>query len=59
MRKISEYTKGNTTVKTYRDTEYNEYINRVFVDGVEIVAASYHTDDKTDALHTARCMHEI
>ena len=39
----------NSDVKVYRCTEYNEYI--VKVKGKP--NASYHTDDKQDALDTA------
>jgi len=60
MKKITEIsdTIGGTeyTVKVYRDTEWNEYVSRLFKDGVELVNASYHTDDKEDALDTANSM---
>lgn len=39
----------NTDVKVYRDAEYDEYV--VKVKGKP--AASYHTDDKQDAINTA------
>lgn len=39
----------NADVKVYRDTEYDEYV--VKVKGKP--NASYHTDDKQDALTTA------
>jgi len=61
MKKLTQIsdTIGGTeyTVKVYRDTEWNEYVCRLFIDGVELVNASYHTsDDKEDALDTANSM---
>jgi hypothetical protein len=57
MRKIdhiSETINGTEyTVKVYRDTEWNEYICRLFIDGIEHKDSSYHTDDKEDALASA------
>jgi hypothetical protein len=43
-------------VKIYRDTEWDEYVVRLFKNGIEQVLASYHTDDKQDALDTAQAM---
>jgi hypothetical protein len=47
---------NDLSVKVYRDTEWDEYSVRVFKNGVEQVMASYHTDDKQDAIDTARAM---
>lgn len=43
-------------VKVYRDTEWDEYSVRLFKNGIEQVMASYHTDNKQDALDTALAM---
>lgn len=43
-------------VKVYRDSDWNEYICRLFANGEEMVDSSYHTDDKQDALDTANNM---
>ena len=47
---------GDFLVKVYKDTEWNEYICRLFVNGTEMVDSAYHTDDKQDALDTANSM---
>lgn len=36
--------------------EYDEYVVRLFEDGVEYEPASYHTDDMDDAQETAKCL---
>ena len=43
-------------VKVYKDAEYGEFVCRLFINGVENATASYHTDDKLDALQTATLM---
>ena len=43
-------------VKVYRDSDWNEYVCRLFINGTENKDASYHTDDKLDALDTATAM---
>ena len=47
---------GEFLVKVYKDSEWNEYICRLFVNGKEMVDSAYHTDDKLDALDTANSM---
>ena len=47
---------GDFLVKVYKDTEWNEYVCRLFVNGTEMVDSSYHTDDLQDALDTASSM---
>lgn len=60
MKKISELHDiiGGKTfiVKVYRNSEWGEYINRLFVDGTELKGSAYHTDDKDDAIDTAGSM---
>jgi hypothetical protein len=47
---------GDFLVKVYKDSEWNEYVCRLFINGEESVDSSYHTDDKQDALDTANSM---
>jgi hypothetical protein len=44
------------TVKTYRDTEWNEYRVKTYIEGQHQIDADYHTEDKQDALDTARAI---
>ncbi len=44
------------TAKVYRDTEWDEYIVRLFVKGPENKAAAYHSTYKDDAVNTAFTM---
>ena len=44
------------TVKLYKDSEYNEYVCRLYYDSVERTDASYHTDCKQDATDTMQTM---
>ena len=53
---FSVLTKDALTTKVYRDTEWDEYVVRLYRNGVEQVMASYHTDNKQDALDTALAM---
>lgn len=56
-RKLIETIKNETLgniAKVYRDTEWNEYVVVFCVLGVKQACADYHTDDKEDALNTAR-----
>lgn len=43
-------------VKIYKDTDWGEYVVELYKDSVHQEEASYHTDDKMDALHTAHHM---
>lgn len=47
---------GDFLVKVYKDTEWNEYVCRLFVNGTEMVDSAYHTEDLQDALDTASSM---
>jgi hypothetical protein len=44
------------TVKTYRDTDWNEYRVKTYIQGQHQQDADYHTDCKDDALDTARAI---
>ncbi len=41
-------------VKTYYNHGLNEYIVRLFINGVHYSPADYYTEDKLDALDTAK-----
>ncbi len=45
---------GAKTAKVYRDTDTDEYVVKFFVDGKHQPQADYFTDDKQDAMNTAR-----
>lgn len=42
--------------KVYRDAEWNEYRVKFYADGHYNPRADYHTDDKKDAIDTAKLM---
>ena len=46
----------NYTAKVYWNSEWQEYQVRLFVNGIYIKAATYHTDWAEDAIGTARAM---
>jgi hypothetical protein len=54
MRKIAQFDSGNMSVKVYRDIEWNEYRVKIYRDNMHEESADYHTDDKEDALDTAK-----
>lgn len=45
---------NNRTAKVYRNAEWGEYQVKFYQDGDYLPDADYHTDDKADALSTAR-----
>lgn len=56
-RKLIETIKNETlgnVAKVYRDAEWNEYVVVFCALGVKQEGADYHTDDKEDAINTAR-----
>jgi hypothetical protein len=53
---FSALTNDALTTKVYRDTEWDEYVVRLYRNGIEQVLASYHTDYKKDAVSTAWAM---
>jgi hypothetical protein len=55
MRLISTIHKAaaEATAKIYRDTEWNEYRVKFYVQGHHLQDADYHTDCKEDAHSTA------
>jgi len=44
------------TIKVYRDSEYNEFICREFINGKLQPLNDYFTTDKEDAIGTAKAM---
>lgn len=57
MRRLIEtISAGQSVAKVYRDSEWGEFVVSLFRAGVK--TADYHTEDKTDALQTARLMVE-
>lgn len=53
---FSALTTDALTTKVFRDTEWDEYVVRLYRNGIEQVMASYHTDYKRDAVDTAWAM---
>jgi len=56
MKLIQKFGDDTVIVKIYRDSEWNEFVCRLFVNGAELKDSSYHTDDKQDAIDTAQSM---
>ena len=54
MRKIKNFRAGNIDVSVEYDSVYQEYVVRQFHNGTENRDAKYYTDDKEDAIGTAR-----
>lgn len=46
------------TVRVYRDSDWGEYVCRLYVQGTHDPECDYHTDDVRDAMQTARAMLE-
>lgn len=56
MRKIATFQKETRTTFVYRDVENQEYVVRLYVDGMKCNEATYYTDAEDDALGTAELM---
>ena len=54
LRHIETVAANNRAADVYRYTEWQEYRVKFARDGKELTEAAYFTDDKTDALGTAR-----
>jgi hypothetical protein len=54
MRKIKNFRAGDIDVTVEFDSVYQEYVVRQFHNGTENREAKYYTDDKEDAIGTAR-----
>lgn len=56
LKKLNEIRVGCSVVKIYKDSFTLEYICKLHVAGRHNSEADYYTDDKDDALLTARVM---
>ena len=56
MRKIKAFRAGEIDITVEFDPVYQEYVVRQFNNGAENRDAKYYTDDKGDAIGTARNM---
>ena len=54
MRKIKAFRTGEIDITVEFDPVYHEYVVRLFNNGAENRDAKYYTDDKEDAIGTAR-----
>lgn len=56
MKKVydSIKTTNGKQVKVYYDRDWEQYEVRFYVDGVWLDGSTYYTDDKVDAINTAR-----
>lgn len=53
-RMIKQFRAGDIDIWVQYDSVYSEYIVRMFRNGVENRDAKYYTDDREDAIGTAR-----
>jgi hypothetical protein len=44
------------TAKVYRDSEYDQFVVRLFFNDDELVDATYYADERADAIATAEIM---
>lgn len=56
MKRIHIETLGDKSAKVYRDSEYDEFRVRLYIDGKLNALADYFTNDKTDAIDSALAM---
>lgn len=56
LRKIGQVSWANRLAVIYSDREWEEYRVRLFQSGAYVAGADYHTDDLSDAHHTANRM---
>lgn len=56
MKRIHIETLGNRTAKVYRDSAWNEFRVRLYLDGKLHAPADYFTGEKADAIETAFAM---
>lgn len=55
-RPFGPFGKPGHVAKIYRDSDWNEYQVDLYIDNVKQPDATYHTDDKQDAINTAVAM---
>lgn len=56
MRVIFVLEKGDRKVRVVHNNEYNEYIVKLYINGIRVPDADYFTDDRGDAMDTAKEM---
>lgn len=56
MKRIHIETLGDKTAKVFRDSDWEEYRVRPYINGELHAGADYHTSDKSDAIATAAAM---
>lgn len=54
LRLVEKFENGIQAAKVYRDAEWQEYRVKFFVNGQHNEPADYHTNDKEDAIGTAK-----
>ena len=54
LRLITTLVQFDRTAKVYRNSEWDEYQTKFFIDGKHITEGDCFTDDKTDAMDTAQ-----
>lgn len=59
MRRLLTLHHGARCVRVSFDPDWDEYVARLYVGGVELSGASYHTDERSDAESTAWAMLEV
>lgn len=53
-RLIARIEDGNKVARVYRDTEWDEFVVKFWVDGERREQADYYTNDRGDAISTAK-----
>lgn len=58
MRKITQYTSKNQTKtgKLFFNSDWDEFVVQLWINGVHQAGADYHTDDRQDAKDTMKHM---
>jgi hypothetical protein len=56
LRKIGAVTFNHYEARIYRDAEWEEWRVKLYIHGNHQKDADYHTNDKSDACHTAEAM---
>ena len=54
LKRVSDHEYHNKKATVFKDTEWDEYVVRFWLDGKLLQDAEYHTDDKEDAQGTAK-----
>jgi hypothetical protein len=54
MRIVAQDDSGAKSYRVYKDADWNEYVVKFYLNGRHQTDADYHTDDKNDAMGTAK-----